>query len=538
MAAGFTGQALQVWEDWKAFWNREKKLRWFAAVLMALLYGIRLTQGDMFVDSDIMINRPEELMFSWYGHRRFGLILIKKLFFFVRLTPYLANALFVLTFWLAAIGICFCMYEWSGRREALRKSSFLFVLFFLSAPCFAEQFNFLLQAFEMALAICFCVFAAFCAGLRIYEKKSVLWLAPALFFMVWSFASYQAFPAFYAALVLISYIHVYLYRKECCGLREGLWQAGLFVLGFVCYMASSQAIASWQGASSSYVSAMFYWGTVPMEECLANIQMDFQRIYQAEWPTFFSRWFLYAGPLALALLLVRGFCRKSRKFPCLVLALLLLAVTPVLITLITAMPQPIRGQLTYPLVYAYSVYIVYGELAGMADGGGLLNREKACRFASGRAWKGVLALAAAAAVLIGWKQCVTMSQLWETAHETYVSDVMNAGRMYGELCRAADGEQISDCQVAFVGAQGTKLGGTPLMGDAIGHSVFQWDADSSIGVSGRAASFFEMLGMPVGMPDAESYAEAKSACADRPVWPAEGSVFLVREGLAAVKLSD
>ena len=35
MAAGFTGQALQVWEDWKAFWNREKKLRWFAAALMA-----------------------------------------------------------------------------------------------------------------------------------------------------------------------------------------------------------------------------------------------------------------------------------------------------------------------------------------------------------------------------------------------------------------------------------------------------------------------------------------------------------------------
>ena len=131
-----------------------------------------------------------------------------------------------------------------------------------------------------------------------------------------------------------------------------------------------------------------------------------------------------------------------------------------------------------------------------------------------------------------------MSQLWETAHESYVNDAMNASRMYAEICRVADEEYMQDCHVAFIGERNVELGGNPLLGDTIGHSFFQWDADSSVGVTGRVASFFETFGMLMGAPTQEEYDEAAAACEGRPMWPAEGSVFRIRDGLVAVKLSD
>ena len=70
---------------------------------------------------------------------------------------------------------------------------------------------------------------------------------------------------------------------------------------------------------------------------------------------------------------------------------------------------------------------------------------------------------------------------------------------------------MQDCHVAFIGERNVELGGNPLLGDTIGHSFFQWDADSSVGVTGRVASFFETFGMIMGAPTQEEYDEAAAA---------------------------
>lgn len=528
MIGSFVMEVKESWEAFRKYYHREKNLRWFIAVLILILYGIRLTQGDVFVDSDIMMTSPEGLMFSWYGHRRFGLIVTKKLFQLVRLVPYLANVLFALTLWAVTVGICFCMYEWGGRTENCRKGAFLFAGVFLTAPCFAEQFNFVLQAFEIAAAMVYCVVAVYCAGRWIYDRKGFLWAFLALGFMVWAFASYQAFPAFYMALVLISYIFVFLCQKRECGFWEGILHAGLFIAGFVVYQILAKLICDFVGASSSYVNNMFLWGVESTQTCIDTIVIDAKRIYEGYWPTFFDRRFLYVVIAAVILSLILGWRRKSRKFPCFLLAAALLPVTPLMITLITAMNQPIRGQMTFPLVYAYYVMFLYVGIRMMpvSKKAGRMCRNALC------------GLAVLFGSVMGWKQGITMCQLWETAHESYVSDALTANRMYADICRAADREDMENCRVVFVGTRKAELAGTPLYGDVIGHSFFEWDASGPEGVSGRVYTFFQTLGLVFQRPVAEEYQAALKFSEKQPVWPANGSVVQMEEDVIVVKLSD
>ena len=101
----FKTELTESWHAFTSYLRQEKGLCRFTALAILFLYGIRLTQGDLFVDSDIMLTEPEGLMFSWYGHQRFGLIVTKKLFSLVRLLPFQANALFLLTKYILVLGI-------------------------------------------------------------------------------------------------------------------------------------------------------------------------------------------------------------------------------------------------------------------------------------------------------------------------------------------------------------------------------------------------------------------------------------------------
>ena len=77
-----------------------------------------------------------------------------------------------------------------------------------------------------------------------------------------------------------------------------------------------------------------------------------------------------------------------------------------------------------------------------------------------------------------------------------------------------------------------------MTGDAIGYSFFEWDVDSVTGVNGRVHTLFETLGLEMEKPEEEEYREAVEASRLWPVWPAQGSVLKIRDGVIGVKLSE
>ena len=130
----FWQELQESWEQIKEFYKKTKVLRWFGACLMFVLYGIRFVQGEYFVDSELMLTAPEELLQSWYGHRRFALIFTRKLFGMLRLMPFMENALDVLSgrFYCA---ICHLVLERQKRETPCRIWSVFITVFFGAMFC-------------------------------------------------------------------------------------------------------------------------------------------------------------------------------------------------------------------------------------------------------------------------------------------------------------------------------------------------------------------------------------------------------------------
>ncbi len=514
--------------EFREYFCSVKVFRWFTALWIFLIYGIRLFHGDIFVDSDIMISDPEVMMFSWYGHQRFGLNIMKKLFFFGRLMPTVSNGLMMFALWLFVILIGFC-FDWWGRgsqsfRRSLRIGMFPFTAVFLSSPCLAEQVNFVLQAFEVCLAMVFCGISVFCAQMAVRKGSSPFWYAPALFFMVWSMGTYQAFPAFYIGLTVMAYLVIYLTDYENAGLREGILDAGLFLVGFLVTQATAMWFVRRTGASPSYVNSMLYWKSQGILAGMNSIRIDIGRIYFGNWSVFFSQLFLVTAGISSGLILGTAVKRKSGRLFCCVFALLVLFASPVLTTLLTGMAQPMRGHLTYSLIYAGHMFWISALLFQWME------KQK----------KGSVLIFAGVMVFfagLSWKQLVTSCGLFETAHEIYVTDSLLANRIYSAVCQIAGQEDMNGRKVAFVGTKRIALAGNPVLGDVIGHSVFQWDEGGPVGVSHRVCSFFLTLGLPMMPPSAEEYQLAVEASRERPSWPDQESVFTM-EDVVVVKLSD
>ena len=268
----FISEILTEERDFISFCQKEKKLRWFLAFAVLIFWGIKIINHNIFIDSEIMSLEPYGLLQSWYGSKRFGLILTKKLFHYAHLVPYLSNLLFAGTLWFDALLLCFCIRRWFSLDmiSASKWDMYLLTALFISCPSLAEQFVFTLQAFEIILAMGFCIIAAFCADQAIHAKKSILWCCPALFFLVWSLGSYQSFSSFYIALVLISFLGSYEHNNNQ-PFRSAICHIALFSLGFILNIVVGDVLCLIKGGDSSYVEGMFLWGHIPYSQSLQYI---------------------------------------------------------------------------------------------------------------------------------------------------------------------------------------------------------------------------------------------------------------------------
>ncbi len=178
------------------------------AILLALLpFASRLIYRSISIDTEIMINAPQEMLLSWLYHERPGLV-VSKYLFGQTVFHYEASILFALLFLAAS---CLLWQAALCRLAEGRKKGFLalFPLFFLTHPAMTEQFHFLLQSMEVAWAVFLCLAAVVLVSYLLTEN-GVWWLWPAgLLAAVWSFSSYQALVALYIAAAAALYLWQY-----------------------------------------------------------------------------------------------------------------------------------------------------------------------------------------------------------------------------------------------------------------------------------------------------------------------------------------
>ena len=513
------------------FCREEKTLRWFTAFAILVFWGIKIVYNDVYIDSEVMSIEPNGLIQSWYGHKRYGLILMKKLFFYVRLVPYLSNLLFAAVLWGVILLLCFSVKRWFALALSggSKWSLYLLAALFVSCPSLAEQYMFTLQAFEITLAMGFCLIAAYSADQAICEGKSFLWYAPALFFLVWSLGAYQSFCPFYIALVLLSFLGSYERGRNQRPFRAGILHLALFLLGFVSNTLVGNALCLLKGGDSSYVDGMYLWGKIPLYQSLQDLWYEFRILYCGMSPVLYNRFAGIVLLLSAAGLAVRGVLKKWnwRQILWYWLALLLLAASPMYISLISGTRTTVRAQLVFPLVFGFfsaALWYMVRSLAVLV----WQKKKTACRL--------FCAVLTAGFFYLSWAQGIHLIQLNQTVHDTCTRDMLTAERMYMDICRAADREDMQNQKVVFIGSRDAKMPQAAALGESIGRSFFDFGT-TSIGISNRAVSFFNYLGMNMGLPTPEDYAAALEASQTRPCWPANDSVFSWNDCIV-VKLSN
>lgn len=523
------GKALK--EEWKVFWGEYHKLAWWLAIVILLVYGGRIIHDDFFLDSEIMILRPDFMRYVWMGSNRFGLVSTSRIFGLHRLSPWMSNALMACAMWCSGMMMAFCVRDWTGGSRRYRLFTYLFPILFVTAPIFVEQFLFVLQSFEISFGILITILAVFCSSRCSRDGISLYYAAPGLVLLVWSFGSYQAMIPLYICLVLIAFLLGYLNGRASEALRYGLRQVVFFAVGCALYFAAVAVTRRISGTDSSYVSDLVRWKADGVYPCLVAIKASVRNILLGT-SVFYRKYYFPAMVLCVLQALWYGWKKKTGtgNYMWFLLGGFLLALSPFYMNFVTGALQPVRAQMVYPVTAALFLAHLTVPPEVREDGGSRPQRQ---------ALRALMAAAAAVCVFNAMRQGADTIQLFQTSYEVYRNDVLMANRMYPDICRAAGGGNMADCVVVFTGGRSTGVKGPALYGELAGLSMFGAEAHTAGGVSARTGCLFSILGMDMQVlpDDLELYHRAIAYMESAPDWPAEGSIRKM-DDVVVVRLSE
>ncbi len=517
-------------DNWREFLRQERGMVCLTIFTVLFVYGIRLAGADLSIDTEIMLNDQQEVLDSWIGIGRFGLVFTKKLFGFARLVPWTENLMMILALMGTGAALSFAVWDWCGRREHFSLAWRLIPALYLTGPCFAEQFHFTLQAFPVAFAMGLAVAAVYFMEKWAWKKESPLWLLLGVCLGVWAAGTYQVLAASLVALFAMAYFLRITGEERNGGfLAAGLRSAAAFAVCFVLYVLLSEAVKAATGCYSQYVEGQMHWSE-GIRICLHYIYNDVMRILNST-EIFYHPW---TGAVLAAFVLTAGWKiirmdgGAERKL-CACFSLGMTAAAPFYLTVATGYYQPARAQMVYPLAFAFWTVYLTAAVKGWMSGKG--------RPAVRKIAVGVLCVACGV-IALGQAQVTT--GLFRTAEEVSRNDQLLLNRIYSRVEEVADTEDMDQVMILLVGKKDPVLPEDSLMGDTIGYSFFNW-GDELVGVTGRIFTengLGQVLGMEYGQVNVESYENAVKSAAGRPSWPAKDSVWEVSRGVIAVKLSE
>lgn len=515
--------------------NRAGALLSGAAALCT--YGTWMTRQDITIDTEIMMADPKAMMDSWLGINRFGLVFTKHLFGQTSFHPVFSRVLTVVLLWITAMVLSFFVYKWSGEQKRFRLFAAVFPVVYVTAPCFTEQFYFVLQSAEVVFALLLCVLAAYGAGKFALFGGKWIWAAGSVLLLVWAFGTYQAMAAVAVSVMAVLFLTVYLGKhgrnleqKRFGWLLAGIKLAAVFLSGFVLYMITALAVRTLSGGSEAYVADMMHWKRDGFDVCLRSISGELRRVFDCYYVMFRPE-FGWAVLLFFISSLVWMGIRKRPGKPWFLASVSVFLLSPFLMTIVAGFYQPIRAHLVYPLVFAFSLSFLTAFLWPGEDREGR----------DGSMWwrKGAASVAAALCLLISWSQAKDGAALFETIHQVSEQDISLTREIYEKAGETAEreGRDVEDCVFIFLGKREAELPEEALRGDVIGCSFYQWDAQSPMGISRRIYDLMQALKLPSREPVLSRYLDSLPFAEEMACYPEEGSIRM-DEDTVIVKLSE
>ena len=242
----------------------------FNISIVAVVYGCRIFNLSVTMDTDLFINTPRSV-YNWLDIGRYGLIFTEKIFGIRWYNPYINSTLgfFAIVAFLMMFAYSF---EYISGREN-RYNYFVFSALFMTHPIWVMQWVFKLQNFDIAISILLVAIAVYLTFSWI-KCRAVWRLLLAIGCLVWSFGSYQANTTLFIAAVAFGI----LICKET-DLKKLFLVCVKAVVPFGCAYILNSIIVKMFFSSGDYIEGQVLWGNVSAEQCIINIIQHIKQVF-------------------------------------------------------------------------------------------------------------------------------------------------------------------------------------------------------------------------------------------------------------------
>lgn len=468
----------------------------FISFFVFLAYGIRIVYYSISIDTEVIINDPSALLMSWLSTGRFSLVFLKKILQLIPFNSYIAAFLMIVTNIIMVYFFSFMIWCFSGGKSTfLGKAAICSGICFITFPIFAEQFSFLLQAFEVSLGIFTTMLSVYFLTNWVLEKKKP-YIVISLLMSVFSFGIYQSNIFLFISITLGSYILLLYKLNKENELRIGLIYLLFFIISFILYSLVNKivyyhffGIGFFDVNQNSYLGSQILWGKIPVKQCLNNILFYFCSIvFEHEK---FAGWLLVISFIAVLAFIIL-YCLKQTKALAKILfliACILLLVSPFLLSIFMGNAQAIRTQFSIAAVISFGLFYVFI----------LLEKKKISKI-----------VYFVLVILLMITQSLKISNYFYLDYLKYQEEC-NLAFCLSLQIDALENEE-DEYPVVFVGTHSFSFNDTMknYQWDTIGRSFFEWDAGTEMGSNLRIHGFFKTLGKDYPLPSPQNVAKANS----------------------------
>lgn len=468
---------------------------------LILGYGIKIFNISISHDTEAIIAVPQNLYGSWLQMGRFGQIVLKKLLGTYCFNPYIAAFMMVIMMIVSAIlwGYLFSIVSEKRNKIFL----WIFGTVFFTSTIMAEQEAFLLQAYEVTVAIGL-VAVALILLLEGKKEKNKFKIVGAMLVLLIAFATYQAMVVLYVAGATSCFLFYYENHEER-NFKDYIayigYLIGLFAVTYIVYFLINKLILFMLGIeTTSYIDGQVAWTTQGIKSCLFNIYEHILEVIKGK--TFFYTPIL---KISIILTIIRLFLQKKKKCYWLYsLATIFMFICPFLMTIVLGNTPSHRTELNIPFVTA----ILVVQLAIF-----LQNKKR---------WMYNIALVAV--FVIGMYQSQQTSRLYYTEYVQNQQDMMLATKISDRI------EQLnvdtSQIPVVFVGAHKMQRNLSCLSEkefEMTGWSFFEISYSTGHG-TWEMQHYLATLGIDYLYPSSEQIEIAENIANGMQAWPSTESV--------------
>lgn len=452
-----------------------------------ILYLPKMANFTYSIDSERMAINPTEVMNSWIGIGRFGLVLLKHFFLFgTNLNPFFINGA---TYLLLAMSAILLLYIFDQYVKAPILFKVVAVLVYLASPIHFEQTNFILQSVEVLIGYNL-LFAAIIM-LHPFGKITPLQWVLGIVLMAFSFSIYPSLVVASAMLLVVINHLFYMGKSKIIGakawLRSVIRPAISFMMSLLAYFVVNRIVLFLMGAASdSYMFKSALWGKIPVTEVLNSIGSVFVKQFISLDRPFYLSTVTYLGIFALLVLGLSSIRERFFNWPVAlsIISEYILVISPLILlgngvgpirTLTPTIPLALMVLVFTPLFYAKSKSLQMLFITG-------------------------------AGILI-----ILQMKMTSDLEQTDILEFQNETKLANQIVTRINEKGIfeyTDYTLVVVGGQQFKSVMTQE-GEVIGHTHFDWDNLPTIGNNHRIHDFFASQGCHFKVVTPKVYVKAQ-----------------------------